>query len=167
MFSGVSLVDRLKGHPWKTASVGDETDSICPRCDDETIHRVVAMKQKKIHLVLCRRCNSQHRYRPSLATITRKVPLPSERQARVLKKVESDRTSRPQVSLKEWQVLKEVAGEMEPKPYHPTASYSEKQIVAHPTFGLGFVRKVIDKSKIEVVFEYEVKVLAMNRPGSP
>ena len=160
------MVDRLKGHPWKTASVGDETDSICPRCDDETIHRVVAMKDKKIHLVLCRRCNSQHRYRPSLAAITRKVPLPSERQARVLKKVESARTSRPQVSLKEWQALKEMAGEMEPLTYNPTASYSEKQIVSHPTFGLGFVRKVIDKSKIEVVFEYEVKVLVMNRPRS-
>ena len=146
--------------------MGDETDSICPRCDDETIHRVVAMKEKKIHLVLCRRCNSQHRYRPSLAAITRKVPLPSERQARVLKKVESARTSRPQVSLKEWQALKEMAGEMEPLTYNPTASYSEKQIVSHPTFGLGFVRKVIDKSKIEVVFEYEVKVLVMNRPRS-
>ena len=146
--------------------MGDETDSICPRCDDETIHRVVAMKEKKIHLVLCRRCNSQHRYRPSLTTITRKVPLPSEHQAKVLKKVESARTSRPQVSSKEWQALKEVAGEMEPLPYDPTASYSEKQIVSHPTFGLGFVRKVIDKLKMEVVFEYEVKVLAMNRPRS-
>jgi transcription elongation factor Elf1 len=143
--------------------VGDETDSICPRCDDETIHRVVAMKEKKIHLVLCRRCNSQHRYRPSLATITRKVPLPSERQAKVLKKVESARTSRPQVSSKEWQALKEVAGEMEPLPYDPTASYHEKQIVAHPTFGLGFVRKVIDASKMEVVFEREIKILIMNR----
>ena len=51
--------------------MGDETDSICPRCDDETIHRVVAMKEKKIHLVICSRCNSQHRYRPSLATMTR------------------------------------------------------------------------------------------------
>ena len=59
-----------------------------------------------------------------------------------------------------------MAGEMEPLTYNPTASYSVKQIVAHPTFGLGFVRKVIDKSKIEVVFEYEVKVLAMNRPRS-
>jgi hypothetical protein len=55
---------------------------------------------------------------------------------------------------------------MEPLPYDPTASYSEKQIVSHPTFGLGFVRKEIDKSKIEVVFEYEVKILAMNRPRS-
>ena len=158
------MVDRLKGHPWKTASVGDETDSICPRCDDETIHRVVAMKEKKIHLVICSRCNSQHRYRPSLTTITRKVPLPSERQARVLKKVEADRTSRARVSLKKWQALKDVAGEMEPLPYDPTASYSEKQIVSHPTFGLGFVRKVVDKSKIEVVFEYEVKTLVMNLP---
>jgi hypothetical protein len=144
--------------------VGDETDSICPRCDDETIHRVVAMKEKKIHLVICTRCNSQHRYRPSLATITRKVPLPSERQAKVLKKVESARTSRPQMSLKEWQALKEVAGEMEPLPYDPDASYSEKQAVAHATFGLGFVRKVIDTSKIEVVFEHQVKILVMNRP---
>ena len=55
---------------------------------------------------------------------------------------------------------------MEPLPYDPTASYSEKQIVSHRIFGLGFVRKVIDKSKIEVVFEYEVKTLAMNRPRS-
>lgn len=164
MFSGVSLVDRLKGHPWKTASVGDETDSICPRCDDETIHRVVAMKEKKIHLVLCSRCNSQHRYRPSLSTLTKRVPLPSERQAKVLKKVESARTSHSGVSLKEWQALKEVAGNLEPLQYNPTASYSEKQIVSHPSFGLGFVRRVIDKSKIEVVFEYEVKILVMNRP---
>ncbi len=144
--------------------MGDETDSICPRCKEETIHRVVAMKEKKIYLVICTRCNSQHRYRPSLATITRKVPLPSERQAKVLKKVESARTFRPQVSLKEWQALKEVAGEMETLPYDPGASYSEKQAVVHPTFGLGFVGKVIDKSKIEVVFEYEIKILVMNRP---
>ena len=144
--------------------MGDETDSICPRCDDETIHRVVAMKEKKIHLVVCGRCNSQHRYRPSLATMTRKVALPSERQAKVLKKVESAMTSRPQLSLKEWQALKEVAGEMEPLPYDPTASYSERQIISHPTFGLGIVHRVIDRSKIEVVFEYEVKILVMNHP---
>ena len=118
------------------------------------------------NLVICSRCNSQHRYRPSLATITRKVPLPSERQAKVLKKVESAKTSRPQVSSKEWKALKEVAGEMEPLPYDSSASYSEKQIVSHRIFGLGFVRKVIDKSKIEVVFEYEVKILAMNRKKS-
>ncbi len=95
--------------------------------------------------------------------MTRKVPLPSERQAKVLKKVESARTSHPQVPLKEWQALKEMAGEIKPLPYDPGGSYSEKQIVSHPTFGLGFVRKVIDGSKVEVVFEREVRILVMNR----
>ena len=144
--------------------MGDETDSICPRCKEETIHRVVAMLEGKVHLVICTRCNSQHKYRPSLAAMRRKVPLPSERQAKVLKKVESARTSQSQADLKEWQALKEVAGEVEPVPYDPGGSYSEKQIVSHPTFGLGFVRKVIDGSKVEVVFEREVKILVMNRP---
>ena len=146
--------------------MGDETDSICPRCKEETIHRVVAMLEGKVHLVICSRCKSQHKYRPSLAAMRRKVPLPSERQAKVLKKVEAARTSHSQVGLKEWQALKEVAGEMEPLPYDPGDSYSEKQIVSHPTFGLGFVRKVIDASKVEVVFEREVKILVMNRPKS-
>jgi hypothetical protein len=144
--------------------VGDETDSICPRCKEETIHRVVAMMEGEIHKVICSRCNSQHRYRPSLAAMTRKVPLPSERQARVLKKIASAQTSRPEKSLKEWEELKESAGEAQPLPYNPSASYSENQAVAHPTFGLGFVRKVIDASKVEVVFEHQVKVLIMNRP---
>ena len=146
--------------------MGDEADSICPRCKEETIHRVVAMLEGKVHLVICSRCKSQHKYRPSLAAMRRKVPLPSERQAKVLKKVEAARTSHSQVGLKEWQALKEVAGEMEPLPYDPGDSYSEKQIVSHPTFGLGFVRKVIDASKVEVVFEREVKILVMNRPKS-
>lgn len=144
--------------------MGDETDSICPRCKEETIHRVVAMLEGKVHLVICSRCKSQHKYRPSLAAMKRKVPLPSQLQAKVLKKVESARTSHSQVGLKEWQALKEAAGEMEPLPYNPGASYSEKQIISHPTFGLGFVRKVIDASKVEVVFEREMKILVMNRP---
>ena len=96
--------------------------------------------------------------------MTRKVSLPSKRQAKVLKKIESDRTSRTQEFLQEWQALKEIAGEREPLLYDPGGSYSEKQAVSHPTFGLGFVRKVIDASKVEVVFEREVKILVMNRP---
>ena len=144
--------------------MGDEIDSICSRCKEETIHRVVAMVEGKVHLVICTRCNSQHRYRPSLAAMTRKVSLPSKRQAKVLKKLESARTSRTQEFLKEWQTLKEISGEVEPLLYDPGASYSENQAVSHPTFGLGFVRKVIDTSKVEIVFEREVKILIMNRP---
>lgn len=146
--------------------MGDEADSICPRCKEETIHRVVAMLEGKIHKVICSRCNSQHRYRPSLAAMRKKVPLPSEHQARVLKKIASAQASHPKEILEEWRRLEEHAGEVEPLPYDLNASYEENQALTHPTFGLGFVRKVIDVSKMEVVFEHQIKILVMNRPKS-
>jgi hypothetical protein len=125
---------------------------------------VVAMVERKIHLVICTRCNSQHRYRPSLAAMRKKTPLPSERQARVLKKLEESKTPQPKEPLRDWQNLREISAELKPLDYDPTEEYRENQAVAHPTFGLGFVRKVIDASKVEVVFEREVKILVMNRP---
>jgi len=158
------LADRLSRHPWKVTSVGDEADSICPRCKEETIHRVVAMVEGKIHLVICTRCNSQHRYRPSLAAMKKKTPLPSERQARVLKKLEKSKTPQAKAPLRDWQNFKEVYPEVKTLDYDPSEEYRENQAVAHPIFGLGFVRKVINASKVEVVFEREVKILVMNRP---
>lgn len=160
------MADRLSRHPWKVTSVGDEADSICPRCQEETIHRVVAMVEGKIHLVICTRCKSQHRYRPSLAAMRKKTPLPSKRQARVLKKLEKTKTPQPKEPLKDWQNFKEMYPEVSPSDYDSSKIYAENQAVAHPIFGLGFVRKVINSSKVEVVFEGEVKILVMNRPKS-
>jgi hypothetical protein len=96
----------------------------------------------------------------------KKVALPTELQARVLSKIASAQVSRRQESQEEWLRLKEVIGDAEPLAYDLSFSYEENQVVAHPTFGLGFVRRVIDAFKIEVIFEYETKVLAMNRPKS-
>ena len=94
----------------------------------------------------------------------KKVALPTERQAKVISKIASAQVSSRQESQEEWRRLKELVGDPEPLPYDYSFSYEENQAVAHPTFGLGFVRRVIDASKIEVIFEYETKILAMNRP---
>ena len=158
------MADRGRIHPWKSPTVGDEIDSICSRCKEETIHRVVAMVEGKVHLVICTRCSVQHRYRPSLAALGKKVPLPTERQAKVLKKLAAEGEPQPQKTLKEWQILKERIEEIEPLPYHTCASFRENHAILHPTFGLGIVRKVLNPSKIEVVFEHRVKILVMNRP---
>ena len=122
------------------------------------------MVEKKIHLVICTRCNSQHRYRPSLATMRKKTPLPSGRQARLIRKLEETKTPLPQTPLDHWQKLRETSAEVKPLEYDPGEKYRENQAIIHPTFGLGFVSKVIDASKIEVVFERQVKILVMNRP---
>ena len=48
--------------------------------------------------------------------------------------------------------------------YDPSTEYRQNQAVAHPAFGVGFVRRIVGHSKVEVVFEGEVKILVMNRP---
>lgn len=151
---------------WKTKSVGEEIDSICSRCKEETIHRVVAMVESKVHLVICTRCGGQHRYRPSLSSMRKKTPLPSERQARVLKKIAAAQAPEPQEPRKDWQKLTELSAEAQPLPYDQSESYRENQAVTHPSFGLGFVRRVINDAKIEVIFKHQVKILVMNRPKS-
>ena len=96
----------------------------------------------------------------------KKVPLPSKHQARVLKKIASAQDSQPRETLEEWWRLKELVGAEEPLLYDLSCSYKENQAVIHASFGLGFVRRVIDATKMEVVFEHAVKILVMNRPKS-
>jgi hypothetical protein len=150
---------------WKSPSVGDEIDSRCPRCKEQTIHRVVAMMAGSVHLVICTRCNSQHRHRPSLIGAKR-VKIPTELQAKVLLKYREGKTPKPKVPLAEWQAMKGSTGEAQPHAYDQKEAYSPGQAIHHPLFGLGFVRKLAGPNKIEVVFAYQVKVLVMGRAGS-
>ena len=149
---------------WKSPSVGDEIDSRCPRCSDETIHRVVAIVEGSIHLVICTRCNSQHRHRPSPLAAKKRVPLPTERQAKVLLKYRASQSPKRKSPLPEWQNLRDTAGETQPAPYDQSKPYIEGQAIEHPAFGLGFVCRVTGPRRIEVVFANQMKVLVMNRP---
>ena len=124
------------------------------------------MLENSVHTVICTRCGNQHRHRPSLASRLRKVSLPTERQAKVLKKIAAAQSTGSQDPLEAWQILKEQSGAVEPFPYDQSVSYQERQAIEHPTFGLGFVSKIINSTKIEVVFEHQIKILIMNRPKS-
>ena len=150
---------------WKSPSVGDEIDSRCPRCKEETIHRVVAMMTGSVHLVLCTRCNSQHRHRGSLRG-SKKVAWPTERQAKVLLKYRAAKEPTSQALLQQWQAMKESAGETEPVAYDQRQAYTQGQAVQHSVFGLGFVRKLTGPNKMEVVFADQVKVLVTDRGAS-
>jgi hypothetical protein len=154
--------------PWQTPSVGDEIDSRCTRCGEETIHRIVAMVEGSVHLVICTRCGAQHRHRPSPLAKKKSVPLPTERQAKVLMKLEAARTAGTRKTSREWLDFRDKTGEVSAPPYDQGSSYQEGQGLEHPVFGLGFVRRVLDGGKIEVVFEKQVKILAINRkPARP
>jgi hypothetical protein len=150
---------------WKSPSIGDEIDSRCPRCKEETIHRVVAMMTGSVHLVICTRCNSQHRHRESLRGAD-KAAWPTERQAKVLLKYRAAEEPKSQALAQEWQAMKESAGETKPAAYDQGRAYAQGQALEHPVFGLGFVRRVTGPHKMEVLFADKVKVLVMDRSGS-
>jgi hypothetical protein len=147
----------------KTTSVCDEIDSICTRCKEETIHRVVAMMEGTPHLVICTRCWGQHRYRPLAGAKAKRKSGSTRLQAKGRVNAKMVRSSQPKDLLQEWKNHMENAGNFQPESYDQSASYKVGQGLEHPIYGLGFVRKVIGGIKMEVIFQREIKILVMNR----
>ena len=147
----------------KTISVGDEIDSICTRCKEETIHRLVAMMEGTPYLVICTRCWGQHRYRPLAGAKVKRKSRCTRRHANGPINTKMARASQPKDLLQEWESHMENAAGLQPESYDQSASYKVGQGVEHPIYGLGFVRKVIGSIKMEVVFQRKIKILVMNR----
>jgi hypothetical protein len=135
-----------------------EIDAYCTKCRLVTNHRVVAMVDNVVKRVICLTCNGQHNFRPPPG---QKNPKRTGAR-RVTKDKKRDRTvaSKP---FEHWQELKAALDpENPPAPYNMKDTYTQGQAIEHAKFGLGFVIKVPALKKIEVMFETEIKTLAMN-----
>ncbi len=74
--------------------------------------------------------------------------------------------SRPKTDDDWRQLLMEASREGVPD-YLLTDSYREGDLIAHPLFGLGVVSKVISPKKMEVIYEADKKLMAMNVTPPP
>ncbi len=148
--------------PLNDIRVGGEIDAVCTRCRLVTNHRIVAMVDGMVKRVICLTCDSQHNYHQPPGT-----KRPAESQVRRVSK-DLKKTSAPAAGgarvFAQWLRSREAlnAAEEVPQPYSIKGIYEAGQAVAHPKFGLGFVQKIIPPSKMEVMFETEIKTLAMN-----
>lgn len=145
--------------PLDDIRVGGEIDAVCTRCKILTNHRIVAMVDGTVKRVICLTCQSQHNYRQP----------PGEKKesgARVMRvSKEMKKTSAPAGGARVfalWIQSKEDLGETAPRPYNIQAAFEAGEALSHPKFGLGFVQRVIPPNKIEVMFEMEIKTLAIN-----
>ena len=147
--------------PLKDIRVGGEIDATCTRCRMVTNHRIVAMPDDVIKRVICLTCDSQHNYRqppgakkPATASV--------RRVSKELKKTSDPSGGR---IFAQWLASKNklAASEEEtPRSYNFSEAYKAGECLSHPKFGLGFVQKIILPNKLEVMFETEIKTLAMN-----
>jgi hypothetical protein len=109
-------------------------------------HTIEAMVRDKPARVHCNTCNAQHNYKPS-------------------KPGESGGTRKPRGSARVSKYEASLAGKnvASAKPYSPKDTYAAGDVLNHPTFGVGVTSAVKDPTKIEVIFEGGVKLLAQGR----
>ncbi len=150
--------------PLSDIRVGGEIDAVCTRCRILTNHRIVAMVDGLVRRVICLTCQSQHNYRQP----------PGEKRPAAAKTVrvakEMKKTSAPSGGARvfaQWMQSRDnlsASGEAS-RPYDFKEKYAPGQAICHAKFGLGFVQRIIPPNKMEVMFENEIKTLAMNMTG--
>lgn len=133
--------------------VGKNILSYCGKCKLTLSHTVVSMKDTRtLGKVKCNTCQSIHMYKDPSMSITKA-------------KVGTKKTaSKAQIASKS-QPISEIwmealnSSSKKSQAYSPKIKYIEGDIIDHVKFGPGIVQKIVDGTKIEVVFRHEIKTL--------
>ncbi len=129
-------------------SVGKDCISFCKKCDLALAHIIVVMKDDKTpKRVQCNTCKATHVYNDPNDTKVKKV---------------TKRKTKPKVINSEvWQKALSKS-ENSPVSYSPKGSFALGDVLEHPTFGKGIVERCMDRNKIEVLFQNDIKILVHN-----
>ena len=131
-----------------TYAVGDPVQSRCTKCKRITRHFVVSLVEESPARVQCTACEGFHNYRPAKESpgpkATPAAPAAKRRATSAAAKVEA--------AAQEFEVALGDRDRSRASPYCMGGTFRSRELVAHPTFGLGLVRKVIPPNKIQVLF---------------
>jgi predicted nucleic acid-binding Zn-ribbon protein len=149
-------------------TTGGEVVSWCTKCRLDLVHRIIAMVDGVPVKVECKTCGSHHRYRKPAEDRA------AEARVRTASPGASATTSKPRSASA--RALAEAAEENERERlwqsriagqpahafvlYTPRQSFKEGDLMRHAKFGDGFVVRVIDANKIEVLFRDGARTLA-------
>ena len=134
--------------------VGKEISANCTKCKVETVHVITKIVDGAIKKVYCKICNSTHSYRDN------NTEKKSSR-SRSSSKAPTNKTKRSRKNIS-WGELVSVIDDNQIQNYDFTKDYTQSKAIQHKKFGVGVIVEVIDKNKIEVVFQDEKRILAHN-----
>jgi hypothetical protein len=150
----------------KTLKPGSEVDAWCTKCRMDLLHRIIAMEGPKIARVECRTCGGHHNYRQPKSA-------PAARAERAPAKTGSTSRSSPPMSQRKaaaheaerqrestWE--KAVLGKPVTsfRAYRSTQTFSSGDLIRHAKFGDGYIVRIIDRQKVEVMFKDGPRTLA-------
>lgn len=138
------------------AKVGEDVLSYCTSCKLDLNHTVVAATDTSIIKVQCRTCKKEHRYSAPKGAKDGSVVFKAKEE-----KVQKETKVKAETKTveREWQEMMSKTKDKAQKPFSIKTTYAAGELISHPTFGVGYVRKVLHPSKIEVLFSMDVKVL--------
>ncbi len=147
----------------KPLRVAGEVDSWCTRCRLLLNHRIVSMKGGHPYQVECLTCRSTHLWRKAAPG---QKPASTGERVRTAAGAAAPSGARPRASAAatrhehKWEQAIAGHGVLEFKAYSATGTFREGELVRHKKFGDGVVTRVIDASKVEVLFRDEARTLA-------
>lgn len=152
-------------------TVGGECVAFCTKCRLDLGHRIIAMVGGVPVKVECRTCGSHHKYRrpaeeraaqtrtrSSTASSTRSTP--GGGASRSVSVRAATEAAAEVAREREWQARIAGQGVQAFANYSPARTFEADALVRHSRFGDGYVIRIIDSHKIEVMFKDGPRVLA-------
>lgn len=153
----------------KKPKTGGEIDSWCTKCKLDLGHRIIAMVGDVVKKVECRTCGSHHLYRKpksdkgaaaaprprAAASGSEKAPASRAGGGRV---TAAQRAERELVATWEGAIAGKPPNAF--KPYRITNTFGQGELIKHPKFGDGVVSRVIDRGKVEILFQDGARTMA-------
>ena len=154
----------------KKPKTGGEIDAYCTKCKLDLGHRIIAMVGDAVKKVECKTCNSHHLYRrPKSERDAAHERLAKRAEARKTASTggggtKAERAARAEKAerdqLNTWEHAIAGKGSTAFTAYRISLSFGQGDLIRHPKFGDGVVVRVMDQSKVEVLFKDEAKTLA-------
>lgn len=134
--------------------VAQEIVAHCPSCKMDLMHIIVALDGQKIVRVICLTCHKEHAYHRPHEGAT-----PESR----AKKLKTPVRKRPEPESAKWQEHLARYPDTTPKAYSIQGTFCAGDVLEHPAFGIGFVTRIVEPGKMEVLFHDGSKRLAFDR----
>lgn len=134
----------------KPLSAGSTVETRCTRCKAVLNHTIVAMVGEKIVRVECNTCRGMHAFHPVKAAKEPAAARVGQPKTAAPRKTKAD----PEAAARaEWEELHPNMDPAQAIPYDMNRAYRVKNLLLHPSFGLGLVQLVIPPNKIDVLFQ--------------
>lgn len=165
----------MSAAPLRKYRTGGEIVAWCTKCRMDLMHTIVAMVDDGVKRVICKTCKGEHNFHPpktekpaaakrgasgSSAGANGGAPkAPSAARKTALER-ETQAARAERERLANWE--KAIAGQPASafRAFKVSDTYEQGQLVRHSKFGDGIVARVVDRAKVEILFQDGARVMA-------